>query len=119
MSLQLSWILRLHGLIRRHTTKAIRSWPGALWKSLQSSQTARQRRLPTRVRRFKYIVGNPTELNRSSPGVDRIPWVDLMRSVSILLVIIIHTAGPLAYQWENIPHAEWMAGNFYNAFARV
>jgi surface polysaccharide O-acyltransferase-like enzyme len=58
-------------------------------------------------------------LNDSPPKPDRIAWVDFLRSIAIFLVIVIHTAGPLAYQWENIPRLEWMAGNFYNAFARV
>jgi surface polysaccharide O-acyltransferase-like enzyme len=58
-------------------------------------------------------------LKDSPPKPDRIPWVDFLRSVAIFLVIVIHTTGPLAYQWENIPRSEWMAGNFYNAFARV
>jgi surface polysaccharide O-acyltransferase-like enzyme len=58
-------------------------------------------------------------LKNSSLTTGRIPWVDLLRSVSIYLVIVIHTAGPLAYQWEDLPRAEWMTGNFYNAFSRV
>ncbi len=58
-------------------------------------------------------------MKNSSLKTDRIPWVDFLRSISIFLVVVIHTAGPLAYQWENISRAEWMAGNFYNAFARV
>ncbi len=59
-----------------------------------------------------------TEQTPSSPAKN-ILWVDFIRSISIFLVIVIHTAGPLLYQWEDISISNWMAGNFYNAFARV
>jgi surface polysaccharide O-acyltransferase-like enzyme len=55
----------------------------------------------------------------SEQTTGRIPWVDFLRSVSIILVIVIHTTGPLAYQWEDLPRSEWMIGNFFNAFSRV
>lgn len=47
------------------------------------------------------------------------PWVDFLRSISIFLVIIIHTTASLAHKWGEIPLAEWMTGNFYNTFSRV
>jgi surface polysaccharide O-acyltransferase-like enzyme len=50
---------------------------------------------------------------------DRIAWVDFLRCVSILLVIVIHVAAPLAHKWGEISLTEWMVGNFYNSFSRV
>jgi surface polysaccharide O-acyltransferase-like enzyme len=45
-------------------------------------------------------------------------WLDLMRVISIFLVIIIHTSSPL-YNDFNLPTLVWMAGNVYNSIARV
>lgn len=46
-------------------------------------------------------------------------WLDLMRVVSIFMVIIIHAASPLYNNWKDLPRSEWMAGNIYNSIARV
>jgi surface polysaccharide O-acyltransferase-like enzyme len=49
----------------------------------------------------------------------RITWVDFLRSVSIVLVIMIHAAGPLASKLGVVSLSDWMSGNFYNSFSRV
>lgn len=45
-------------------------------------------------------------------------WLDLIRVISIFLVIIIHSASPLYNKWK-LPASVWMAGNIYNSIARV
>jgi surface polysaccharide O-acyltransferase-like enzyme len=49
----------------------------------------------------------------------RITWVDFLRSIGIVLVIMIHAAGPLANKLGVVSMVDWMAGNFYNSFSRV
>lgn len=46
-------------------------------------------------------------------------WVDLMRSVAILLVIVIHVTSSLLYRWGKSPFATWMTGNIYDSIARI
>lgn len=57
---------------------------------------------------------------KSGPVVhDRLPWIDFLRCISIILVVVIHVAAPLAHKWGEISLGEWMIGNFYNSFSRV
>jgi surface polysaccharide O-acyltransferase-like enzyme len=44
-------------------------------------------------------------------------WLDLIRALSIFLVIVIHVSSPLYNHGENM--IDWMAGNIYNSIARV
>lgn len=46
-------------------------------------------------------------------------WVDFMRTLSIVLVVVIHSAGPLMYKWGDISPADWMAANFFESFSRA
>ena len=59
------------------------------------------------------------ELKNSRNPEKPLAWADFLRSTSIFLVIVIHTAAPLAYQWEDISRTDWMVGNFFNSFSRV
>ena len=46
-------------------------------------------------------------------------WVDLIRAVAIVLVIIIHVTSSLLYRWGKSPLAVWMTGNIYDSLARI
>jgi surface polysaccharide O-acyltransferase-like enzyme len=46
-------------------------------------------------------------------------WLDLIRIISIFMVVVIHTASPLYNNWTDLPLSDWMAGNVYNSIARV
>jgi surface polysaccharide O-acyltransferase-like enzyme len=50
---------------------------------------------------------------------NRIVWTDFIRTISICLVVVIHTAGPLLYRWGDIPTSDWMTGNIFDGLARV
>src|SRR5258708_2299044 len=46
-------------------------------------------------------------------------WADLIRIISIFLVVLLHTSASLLYQWSEIPIGYWWAANFYDSFSRV
>jgi len=46
-------------------------------------------------------------------------WLDLIRVVSIFLVVMLHVAAGLLNKWGKIPFSEWMAGNVYDSLARI
>ncbi len=58
-------------------------------------------------------------MNNLTSNTNRIVWVDFVRSLSIFLVIVIHTSGPLIYPFGEISPADWMTGNIYDSFARM
>ena len=46
-------------------------------------------------------------------------WLDLIRVVSIFMVVLIHATSPLLNGWEDLTFSNWMAGNIYTAIARA
>lgn len=46
-------------------------------------------------------------------------WVDVLRFVSVLLVITIHASSSLVYKWGEVRFRDFMVGNIYDSFARV
>jgi len=44
--------------------------------------------------------------------------VDFIRSLSVFLVVMIHTAGPVSYEWGEISVKDWMTGNAFSSFSR-
>ncbi len=46
-------------------------------------------------------------------------WLDLIRVVSIFMVILIHASSPLLNGWEDLTLSNWMAGNVYTVLARA
>ncbi|MFN8412966.1 MAG: acyltransferase family protein [Anaerolineales bacterium] len=49
-----------------------------------------------------------------------IVWVDFIRSISIVLVVVIHSTGPLLNKWkEIISSTDWMVADFLVSFSRA
>jgi surface polysaccharide O-acyltransferase-like enzyme len=46
-------------------------------------------------------------------------WADIVRVVSIFLVVLLHTAASLVYQWGKVPDSWWWAANLYDSFSRM
>ncbi len=49
----------------------------------------------------------------------RLYWIDFIRVVAIFLVVVIHVAADLLYDWGKVPFSAWMTGNIYDSIARV
>lgn len=48
-----------------------------------------------------------------------LPWVDLTRIIAVFLVTLTHSALPVVYNYDNLPRAQWLAGNLYNSLTRA
>jgi surface polysaccharide O-acyltransferase-like enzyme len=46
-------------------------------------------------------------------------WADLVRVISIFLVVLLHTSAGLLYKWNSIPTDHWWAANIYDSFSRM
>ncbi len=46
-------------------------------------------------------------------------WADLIRVISIFLVVLIHAASPVIRGYENMPLNNWMPANFYSSWTRI
>ena len=46
-------------------------------------------------------------------------WIDFLRFLSVLLVIVIHVSTPLVNNWRKAPFQDFMVGNIYDSLARV
>ena len=46
-------------------------------------------------------------------------WIDLLRFLSVLLVIVIHVSTPLVNNWREASFGDFMVGNIYDSFSRV
>src|SRR5215470_7793 len=46
-------------------------------------------------------------------------WADLIRTVAIYLVVVIHVSGQLTNAWGQISTTQWLIGEIYGAIARV
>jgi surface polysaccharide O-acyltransferase-like enzyme len=49
----------------------------------------------------------------------RIVWIDLVRVIGALLVVMIHVNSHTLRDWGEIPLSWWMVKNIYNATARI
>ncbi len=59
---------------------------------------------------YKYIMENQKE---------NIVWVDWIRALATLGVVLIHTAGPLLYGYNQMPASYWWISNIYDSAARM
>ena len=50
---------------------------------------------------------------------DRIFWVDFVRAVAILLVVVLHSSADLFYEFMNIPMQEWWTANVYDSISHI
>lgn len=50
---------------------------------------------------------------------NRILWIDNIRAVACLMVIIIHVSASYLYLYNTIPHGEWLTANFIDSACRV
>lgn len=50
---------------------------------------------------------------------ETIAWVDWIRALATLGVVLIHTAGPLLYGYNQIPESYWWISNIYDSAARM
>ena len=46
-------------------------------------------------------------------------WIDALRFISVLLVIIIHVSTPLVNNWRDASFEDFMTGNIYDSLSRV
>lgn len=60
-----------------------------------------------------------SEPNAASPGTTREAWVDVVRVFAIFCVIVLHVAGPLLYEYDEIPRSYWLIANFYDSCVRM
>jgi len=50
---------------------------------------------------------------------ERYLWPDCMRIIAISIVLLLHAAAPLLYQWNRIPEVWWHIGNIYDSATRM
>ena len=58
-------------------------------------------------------------MSQHTVNPQRLYWLDLIRVISIFLVVILHAAAGLLYRWGKISFSEWMTGNVYDSLARI
>ena len=46
-------------------------------------------------------------------------WVDVVRVFAIFCVIVLHVAGPLLYEYHEMPRSYWVIANFYDSCVRM
>lgn len=46
-------------------------------------------------------------------------WIDLVRVIAMLGVVLLHTTAPLLYQFEKIQMSYWWSANIYDSIVRV
>jgi len=46
-------------------------------------------------------------------------WVDYIKVYAAFSVVLLHSAGPLLYKYNELPHVYWWIGNLYDSFTRV
>lgn len=56
---------------------------------------------------------------RSKMKNNNILWVDFIRVVASFFVVMLHSAAPLLYKYNNIPPLNWWAGNIYDSAVRI
>lgn len=50
---------------------------------------------------------------------NRYTWLDYIRAIAALLVVLLHTAAPYLYEMENISLSTWNVGNYVDSFTRI
>ncbi|PQO27129.1 acyltransferase [Blastopirellula marina] len=55
----------------------------------------------------------------ASPLAVREVWVDFVRVFAVFCVIVLHVAGPLLYEYNELPRADWLIANFYDSCVRM
>jgi surface polysaccharide O-acyltransferase-like enzyme len=45
-------------------------------------------------------------------------WADRLRNIATLMVILIHVAAPVAFQWPDFNSTAWWSGNLWNSLSR-
>ena len=51
--------------------------------------------------------------------IERVFWLDAMRVLAILMVVVIHSSAKVLYEWEVVSHTAWNFANVLNAFSRI
>ena len=46
-------------------------------------------------------------------------WIDLIRTLAIFLVVMVHVSGQLTNAWGEIPEGQWIVGDIYGGMARI
>ena len=49
----------------------------------------------------------------------RLFWIDFIRAVAIINVVLLHSAAFYLYQYKTIPLSYWMIANIYDSYARI
>ena len=52
-------------------------------------------------------------------SVVRSLWLDNLRAVACLLVVLLHTSSSYLYQWNKISFYSWQVGNVVDSFTRI
>jgi len=49
---------------------------------------------------------------------EKLYWIDNLRAIATIGVIILHVSGPLTYQFGTIVNSWWWVGNIFNSIVR-
>ena len=49
---------------------------------------------------------------------ERLAFLDMMRAYAIVLVVMVHVAGPVLYEFNTAPRSHWGIANAFDSFAR-
>ncbi len=58
-------------------------------------------------------------VNVTKTASKKMLWPDIIRIISVFLVILIHTSAVVVLSWKKVNTADWMFGNFYDSIARI
>jgi len=61
---------------------------------------------------MKKTLNNTSEFERE-------PWIDVVRTIAIFLVVLLHAAAPWVYRYGLIPEFDWQVGNIIDSATRV
>ena len=51
-------------------------------------------------------------------NTQNITWINNLRLIAMFAVIVLHTASPLLFFYNNVPANNWIAADIYNAMVR-
>lgn len=51
--------------------------------------------------------------------INRHVWLDYLRAIAAMLVVLLHTAAPYLYKYNNIDLSSWNVGNYVDSFTRI
>ena len=46
-------------------------------------------------------------------------WLDFLRAIACILVVLLHTSAPYLYKIQTIPMRSWHVGNYVDSFTRI